>query len=119
MLRKSFAHRDRVPEHRVGDFVRMLRSSHHRAVRLSQMLRVERSIRWTDTEQDLPLVTVPVLLLWGSEDKFFPVRLIERFVARLPTVDAHVVGGGGHSLHDDCSQETLALLAPFLAGDCA
>ncbi|GAA3390417.1 alpha/beta fold hydrolase [Cryptosporangium minutisporangium] len=117
LLRKSFAHPERVPEHRVGDLVDMLRSPQDRATRLRQMLRVERSVRWTTTEQNLHLVTVPVLLLWGSEDRILPARLVERFTARLPTVDPHVISGGGHALHDDCPHETLALLAPFLKAD--
>jgi 4,5:9,10-diseco-3-hydroxy-5,9,17-trioxoandrosta-1(10),2-diene-4-oate hydrolase len=117
MLRKSFAHRNRVPEERVGDFLRMMRSSRNRAARLRDMLRVERSVRWSDTERDLHLLDVPVLLLWGSEDRYFPVRLIERFTSRLPNVEAHVVPEGGHLLHDDRPEQTYALLAPFLAAE--
>jgi pimeloyl-ACP methyl ester carboxylesterase len=114
MLEKSFAHRDRVPYHRLDDLVRTMRSSHNRAARLRDMLRVERSVTWADTERDLHLADVPVLLLWGDQDRYLPARLIERFTARLPQVDAHVLAGGGHSLHDDCPDQTYALLLPFL-----
>jgi pimeloyl-ACP methyl ester carboxylesterase len=117
MLRKSFAHQERVPMDRVEEFLRTMRSPHHRATRLSDLLRVERSVRWWDTEQDLNLVEVPVLLLWGSDDQYLPVRLMDRFTARLPNVDAHVVPHGGHSLHDDLPEQTLALLTPFLTDD--
>ncbi|MGP4103803.1 alpha/beta fold hydrolase [Nonomuraea sp. KM90] len=117
ILRKSFAHRDRVPEDRIDDFLQMMRSPRHRSSRLRDILRVERSVRWSDTERDLHLIDIPVLLLWGSEDRYFPVRLIERFTTRLPRVKANVVPGGGHSLHDDCPEETSALLAPFLGSD--
>jgi pimeloyl-ACP methyl ester carboxylesterase len=56
-------------------------------------------------------------LLWGTDDRYFPVRLIDRFTARLPNVDTHVLPHGGHSLHDDLLEQTLALLTPFLAAD--
>jgi pimeloyl-ACP methyl ester carboxylesterase len=78
------------------------------------MLRVERSVRWVQTERDLQLVTAPVLLLWGSRDRYFPAHLMGRFTGRLPDVQAHVVEGCGHSLHDDCPQQTFRLLQPFL-----
>jgi pimeloyl-ACP methyl ester carboxylesterase len=117
MLRKSFADRGRVPEDRVADYLRMMRAPHGWAARIRDMLRVERSVRWTATERDLRRVSAPVLLLWGSADRYFPVRLVDRFTARLPNVTAHIVPGGGHSLHDDRPDETYALLAPFLAGD--
>jgi pimeloyl-ACP methyl ester carboxylesterase len=117
LLRKSFVNRDRVPEDRLDDFLQMMRSASNRATLLADMLRVDRSVRWSDTERDLDLVDVPVLLLWGGQDRFFPVRFIEGFTARLSSVEAHVVPGGGHSLHDDCPDETSALLLPFLAAD--
>lgn len=114
MLKKSFAHRDRVPQDRIDDFVRMMRSA-----RLDDVLRVERSVSWAATERDLHLVRAPVLLLWGDRDRYFPARLAERFVARLPQAEAHIVPGGGHSLHDDCPEETRGLLVPFLADTAA
>ncbi|MBB5781815.1 alpha/beta fold hydrolase [Nonomuraea jabiensis] len=106
LVRKSFAHRERVPKDRLDDYVHMMKSSRLRATLLADMLRMERSVRWSDTEQDLRLVNMPVLLLWGSEDRVLPA-----------SVEEHVVSGGGHSLHDDCPEETYALLLPFLGAD--
>ncbi|MGW6503411.1 alpha/beta fold hydrolase [Nonomuraea angiospora] len=117
LLRKSFAHRERVPKDRLDDYVHMMKSSHKQATLLADMLRVERSVRWSDTERDLRLVDMPVLLLWGSEDRILPARLVGGFASRLPNAEAHVVPGGGHSLHDDCPDETYALLLPFLEAD--
>ncbi|WP_280309690.1 alpha/beta fold hydrolase [Nocardia abscessus] len=117
MLRKSFADPARVPADRIEDYVQMMRAPAGRAARLTDMLRVERSVRWSDTERDLPLVDTPVLLLWGSEDRYLPVELAQRFTSQLPRVQAHVVVGGGHSLHDDLPAETYALLRPFLRPD--
>ncbi|WP_406274465.1 alpha/beta hydrolase [Nocardia sp. NBC_00881] len=117
MIRKSFANRDRIPDNLIQDYVRMMRQAPGRAERLADLLRVERSVRWSDTERDLSSVDAPVLLLWGSEDRYFPVRLMQRFTARLPHVQAHLLPGGGHSLHDDLPDATMQRLRPFLSAD--
>ncbi len=117
MLRKSFTHRDRVPENRVREYVQMMRAQLGRAARLRDMLAVERAVRWTDTERDLQLVQAPTQVLWGDQDRYFPPSLLERFTSRIPHLQAHVVPGGGHSLHDDCPEQAYALLKPFLAAD--
>jgi pimeloyl-ACP methyl ester carboxylesterase len=117
MLGKSFVHRERVPRDRVPDFLRMVRQPHHRSDRLRDMLHVERSVQWVDTEAALHRIDAPILLLWGDQDRYLPVRLVEVFTSRLPRVQAHVVSDGGHSLHDDCPAQTYALLVPFLATD--
>ena len=114
LLRKGFVRRERVPDDLIGEVVGELRAGRNRTARLRDMLRVERSVSWADTEADLHLVRAPVLLLWGSRDRYFPVRLIDRFITRLPTVEHHVLPDCGHLLHDDCPEQTYAMLSPFL-----
>jgi hypothetical protein len=70
LLRKAFVRRERVPDDLIGEVVGELRSGRNRAARLADMLRVERSVRWADTEADLHLVRALVLLLWGSKDRY-------------------------------------------------
>jgi pimeloyl-ACP methyl ester carboxylesterase len=91
-----------------------MRSGSDRAARLTDLLRVERSVSWADTERDLHLVRAPTLLLWGGKDRYLPSRLVDRFTTRLPTVEHHVLSDCGHSMHDDCPEQTYALLSPFL-----
>ncbi|MEU7856990.1 alpha/beta hydrolase [Nonomuraea sp. NPDC049141] len=110
LLRKSFVHRDRVPDALAREAAAAMRSPRNRAT----MLKVERSVRWTATERDLHLVRAPVLLLWGDQDRFLPVDLLHRFTDRLPAAEAHVLTGCGHSLHDDCPDQTYRRLTPFL-----
>lgn len=117
MLKKSFAHWERIPYDRADDVLRAMRSPGKRLARLRDMLRVERSVRWADTERDLHLVQAPTLILWGDQDRYFPVNLVDRFTARLPSIATHIVPGGGHSLHDDCPEETYEFLLPFLTSD--
>jgi 4,5:9,10-diseco-3-hydroxy-5,9,17-trioxoandrosta-1(10),2-diene-4-oate hydrolase len=117
MLRKSFVHQERIPNGLTGDVVREMKSGHNRATRLRDMLRVERSVSWIDTERELHFVRAPVLLLWGRQDRYFPVCLVDRLTTRLPRVEQHVLPNCGHSLHDDCPEQTYALLSPFLQLD--
>ena len=115
LLRKFFVHRERIPDALIDEVVAELRSGPNRAARLADLLRVERSVSWADTEAELPLVRAPVLLLWGEQDRYYPARLMKRFMARLPTVEPYLLTGCGHSLHDDCPEQTYPLLVPFLA----
>jgi pimeloyl-ACP methyl ester carboxylesterase len=114
MLRKSFHHRKRIPETLIDDVVHEMRSGSDRSARLNDLLMVERSVSWAHTERDLRLVHAPTLLLWGAKDRYFPPRLLERFATRLPTAEHHVLSDCGHSVHDDCPEQTYALLFPFL-----
>jgi hypothetical protein len=52
----------------------------------------------------------PFSLISASIVAAAPVRLIQRFTPELPTVEPHVIPGGGHSLPEDCPTETAALL---------
>lgn len=111
MLRKSFARHDRIPVHLLDEAVQAMRARPTREA----MLRVERSVGWAETEHDLHLVRLPILLLWGERDRYFPVNLIDRFTTRLPHVEPHILPDAGHSLHDDYPDRAYALLKPFLA----
>ena len=116
MLRKSFAHRERMP---ADDVIRaaaeQLRSAPGAADLRRDMLQIERRVRWTDTDRDLDQVRCPTLILWGDRDRYFPVRLLDRFTRRLPTAESHTLPGCGHSLHDDCPDQAYPLLTRFLA----
>jgi pimeloyl-ACP methyl ester carboxylesterase len=79
------------------------------------MLSVERTVDWATTERDLPLVQSPVLIVWGDRDRYFPVRLLERFTSALPHATAAVIAGAGHSVHDDQPAQTTQLIRQFLA----
>lgn len=116
MMRKSFAHPDRMP---AGDLLRevaqQLRSGPGAAALRRDLLRVERRVRWSDTERDLDRVRCPTLILWGDRDRYLPVRLLITFARRMPTAEIHTLRGCGHSVHDDCPEQTYPLLTRFLA----
>jgi pimeloyl-ACP methyl ester carboxylesterase len=94
MLRKSFVHPDRMPgEDLIRAAARQMRSGQDAAALRRDLLRVERAVRWADTERDLDRMQCPTLILWGELDRYFPARLLTRFTSRLPDVEAHTLGG--------------------------
>jgi pimeloyl-ACP methyl ester carboxylesterase len=117
MLRKSFAQPERMPrDELIRTAIRQMRSAPDAALLRRDLLRVERGVRWADTERDLYRVQCPTLILWGERDRYLPARMLARFTSRLPDVEAHTLTGCGHSLHDDCPEQVYPLLARFLTG---
>jgi pimeloyl-ACP methyl ester carboxylesterase len=115
MLRKSFARPDRMPnENLVLEAAREMRS---RPGLRRDLLRVERTVRWADTERELDHVRCPMLILWGDRDRYFPLRLMTRFTSRLADAEVHTLSGCGHSLHDDCPEQVDPLLTRFLTAN--
>ncbi|GAA1580720.1 2-succinyl-6-hydroxy-2,4-cyclohexadiene-1-carboxy late synthase [Kribbella sancticallisti] len=114
MLHKSFVDADRLPSPELTrTAARTLRS---RPGLRRDLLRVERTVKWTATERDLGLVRSPVLIVWGARDRYFPVRLIDRFTSALPHVRTEVIADAGHSVHDDRPAQAVPLVRQFLTG---
>lgn len=57
----------------------------------------------------------PVLLLWTPEDRFFPVRLAERFCAELPDARLERIGDAYVFVSEDQPEEVSRAVARFLA----
>lgn len=117
LLAKSFAHRDRMPDRELMvEAARALRSGPDAAGLRRDLLRIERGVNWRATERGLPRVQGPVTIVWGGDDRFFPVSLLPRFTRHLADADVHVIPGAGHSVHDDRPNEVLPILSAFLQG---
>jgi pimeloyl-ACP methyl ester carboxylesterase len=91
-LHRSRAHRDAA--------VRLLRSFDHRHIR------------------DLPglhrLIDVPVQLVWGEHDRFFPVERARAMLAELPVAQLAVIPGAGLFAHEERPLEVAGALLPTL-----
>lgn len=71
--------------------------------------------RWTDDiEQRLGEVAPPVLVCWGTDDRWIPVDRAHRLAAALPDARLHLIEGAGHLVQEDAPAELLAPLAGFL-----
>ncbi len=68
--------------------------------------------------RDLPAlhrrIDVPVQLVWGEQDKFFPVRWAEEMVGTFPDAGLTVIAGAGLFAHEERPAEVAQALLPLL-----
>ena len=67
---------------------------------------------FTDRYREIDL---PVLLLWGRQDRVVPVSLGQRLQRALPRAELHVVDPCGHVPHEERPDTALEVIERFLA----
>jgi pimeloyl-ACP methyl ester carboxylesterase len=76
-----------------------------------------RAFAEADLRGELPSLRVPVLLLWGADDKRAPIRVAEDMRAAIPAAELVVLPGGGHlsniEVADDFNRELRTFLQKF------
>lgn len=60
-------------------------------------------------------ITVPVRLVWGDQDPFFPVAWAKEMVPTFPDATLEVIEGAGLFCHEERPAEVAAALLPVLA----
>ncbi len=95
-LHRSRTHRDAA--------IRLLKSFDHQHVR--DLAELHRQI------------DVPVQLVWGEEDRFFPVEWAREMVADFPDAQLEVIAGAGLFSHEERPAEVARALLPVLASTC-
>lgn len=60
-------------------------------------------------------IHAPVCLVWGEDDKFFPVTWAQQMVSTFPNATLSVVEGAGLFSHEERPEEVAAALLPTLA----
>lgn len=67
----------------------------------------------------LPSLEIPILLIWGQQDRMVPPAFARQFAAYNPLVQLLTLDNAGHCPHDECPEEVnraiLAWLDSFLA----
>ena len=91
-LNKSKAHRDAA--------MRLLRSFDYQLIH--------------DLRELHKKIDVPVRLVWGEHDRFFPVKWAEEMVADFPNAQLAVIPGAGLFSHEERPAEVAAALLPML-----
>ena len=90
----------RSPEHRSAT-VKLLRSFDYQMIR------------------DLPMlhqrIDVPVQLVWGADDPFFPVRWAHDMVTTFPNARLEVIGDAALFVHEERPADVARALLPILA----
>jgi pimeloyl-ACP methyl ester carboxylesterase len=70
-----------------------------------------------DPQERLASLRMPVLLLWGSEDRMVPVSNAADYQAVIPQAELVVLQGIGHVPMEESPARSLAPVLAFLAGD--
>ena len=63
----------------------------------------------------LPRIVAPTLVLWGHDDRIYPVQSAHRLVREIPGARLEIMDAG-HVPHEERPREFLALLTEFLEG---
>jgi pimeloyl-ACP methyl ester carboxylesterase len=103
-----------------GDFAELfLQPLHELPARRDAAVRMLRSFDLQHV-RDLPAVhariTVPVQLVWGEHDAFFPLKWAEQMVGTFPDARLHVVRGAGLFSIEERPAEVAEALLPVLVG---
>jgi pimeloyl-ACP methyl ester carboxylesterase len=61
-------------------------------------------------------LTMPVLILWGREDRLIPVASVAAFQRAIPQAKAIIYAGIGHLPMEETADRSAADVARFLAG---
>ncbi len=96
-----------------------LRPLHEDPARLAAAMRVLRSFDFghVDALADIHRrLTVPVQLVWGREDRFFPVAGAEEMVPSFPDAQLAVIDDAGLFSHEEKPAEVATALLPVLTG---
>ena len=68
-----------------------------------------------DSRDLLPTITVPTLLIGGTEDRLTPPEVMEEMAALLPHAELHILPGCGHLSPLETGEAVTRLLVSFLA----
>ena len=63
----------------------------------------------------IPNITAPTLVLWGEQDKYFPVENAHRFADDIPSAVAHTYANVGHLPMEETAQQSLRDFKSFIA----
>jgi haloalkane dehalogenase len=81
------------------------------AVRMLHGFDVERIHQLADVHRR---ITVPVQLVWGDQDPFFPIKRAEEMVSTFPNAQLKVIKGAGLFSHEERPAEVAEALLPVL-----
>jgi len=75
-----------------------------------------RNLDWSVTEQLLPTMHTPLLIIWGKQDTLMPASLfVPRWRQLAPCATIVEINQAGHTVHDDQPAQVNRLLLRFLA----
>ncbi len=99
---------------RADNATRTLLRASLQAVRTNPYKRILRALVTTDFRQQLPDISVPVLVVVGSDDQVLPVANSKYLAENIRNSKLHVIPDTGHLCNIEASDEFNAILGAFL-----
>lgn len=109
-LVQSYGDPDALDPRTVDRYFDLLRAP---GVRKALIDRMEQTVL-QDPRPRLAAIPVPVLLLWGEEDRLIPVSNAEDYLAVLPNAERVILPGLGHLPQEEAPAKSLAPAEDFL-----
>lgn len=110
----SYVDRSRIDDTFIDAFITPLRSD-RRALDAAVTLLTTFTTEMTDGLAAVhPKLDLPVQLIWGEQDPFFPAGLAREMASQFPNAAFASLEGGSLLVHDECAAEYAALAAPVL-----
>lgn len=78
------------------------------------MKSVMRNVLAEDVTGFLPSISVPTLIICGERDDATPLKEAKAMNVAITHSSLEIIGGGGHSVHQEQPEEFLKRLTPFL-----
>ncbi len=66
----------------------------------------------------LPYLDMPLLLIWGLQDRVIPPTLARKFVAMNPKLELVEIENAGHCPHDECPERVNQILLDWINTRC-
>ncbi len=101
-----------ISEQSIENFISNMSRPNTKMVFLSTLLGMKNTPPITEK---LGLIKVPVLLIWGSEDKMIPIEYSKDFVASIPNCKFVIMDGFGHIPYEEHPLEFSKLVLDFLS----
>ncbi len=109
-LRDAVRDRSRITDEVVEQYYRPL----HRRGAWAVQLRLERASRPEWVEEHLGDISAPALLIWGADDPWHPMGMVEEFRRRLQRTQLRVMPDCGHMPHEEWPDTFNAAVLRFL-----
>ncbi len=117
ILELFFHDRALVTSTGVAEHSRMLaQPGVHAAVRAVARSSFDGAAQRIDVRPALADIDVPVLVIWGAEDRVFHVAQADALSVAIPDAQVEIVAGAGHVPHLERPDAVAALIDAFLAG---
>ncbi|MCP2731074.1 alpha/beta fold hydrolase [Limnofasciculus baicalensis] len=89
------------------------------ATTLSALVKGKTSGKFGPTVKSiLPHLDIPLLLIWGLQDRVIPPTVARRFVAMNPKLELVEIENAGHCPHDECPEQVNQILLNWINTRC-